>query len=105
VQEQAGIFAKAAAALRGNSDKLVPTDGNFPYSLRTTRPRWIKKTSSNEGTLNDPKLGEKVQKYKSGAPIIIFVLGGISFNEMRCVYQVAREMNRLIYLGKILKKD
>jgi syntaxin-binding protein 1 len=84
---------------RSNKDSLVPTDGSRPFSLRTTRPRWIKK-SGGGGELESPtRVESKGSAIKSGPPIIIFVLGGMSFSEMRAAYEVSKDCNRDVIIG------
>jgi syntaxin-binding protein 1 len=78
---------------------LVATDPKFPFSLRTTRAHWVhgKKDGSTPIVADG-----KSQSTRNGPPIIIFMLGGLSFSEMRVAYEISKECNRDIYIGKCL---
>ncbi|KAI8141031.1 Sec1-like protein [Fennellomyces sp. T-0311] len=65
----------------------IPQSG---VSLRTTKPTW----SSKRGAA--PGMG---QPRSSGAKLIVFVLGSISYSEIRSAYEVAAMYNRDVYIG------
>ncbi|KAI7851749.1 Sec1-like protein [Circinella umbellata] len=69
----------------------IPQSG---VSLRTTKPTWSKKPSSIPGG----GVGGG-QSRASGAKLIVFVLGSISYSEIRSVYEVADMYNRDVYIG------
>jgi syntaxin-binding protein 1 len=76
---------------------LVATDPKFPFSLRTTRANWVhEKKEADKPIVND----DRNLITKNGPPIIIFMLGGLSFSEMRVAYEISKEWNRDIYIGK-----
>ncbi|RUS20042.1 hypothetical protein BC937DRAFT_86503 [Endogone sp. FLAS-F59071] len=56
-------------------------------SLRTTRNKWQNKTRSADG------------KGPSGARLILFVAGGITYSEIRSAYELADMYNREIFIG------
>ncbi|KAI8582924.1 hypothetical protein K450DRAFT_225491 [Umbelopsis ramanniana AG] len=64
----------------------VPATG---VSLRTTKPTWSKKTNSMGGTPRNP----------TGARLIIFVAGGMTYSEMRSAYEIADMHNRDVIIG------
>jgi syntaxin-binding protein 1 len=76
---------------------LVATDPKYPFSLRTTRPHWIhEKKEVDKPNVDD----DRNLTTKNGPPIILFMLGGLSFSEMRVAYEISKEWNRDIYIGK-----
>ena len=82
---------------KSDKDNLTPTDPKIPFSLRTTRTTWIKDTKQAKPTSTaDPKSVNS----KNGPPVIVFMLGGLSFSEMRVAYEVSKEWNRDIFIGK-----
>ncbi|KAI9491623.1 Sec1-like protein [Zychaea mexicana] len=65
----------------------IPQSG---VSLRTTKPTWSKKPTSVPGG---------GQSRSSGAKLIVFVLGSLSYSEIRSAYEVAAMYNRDVYIG------
>ncbi|OZJ04359.1 hypothetical protein BZG36_03209 [Bifiguratus adelaidae] len=57
----------------------------IPVSLRSTKPKWGQKAGAS-----GPRMGAKV---------IVFVIGGMSFSEIRSVYEIANAQNRDVYIG------
>ena len=93
LKKPTAFFSKA------EKDVLVATDPQFPFSLRTTRSRWtVTPTQASGGAASTEP---KVQSYKTGSPVIIFMLGGLSFSEMRCTYEAAKEWNRDVFIGNL----
>ncbi|CAO3662477.1 unnamed protein product [Umbelopsis vinacea] len=69
------------------SGSTVPATG---VSLRTTKPTWSnKKTNSMGGTPRNP----------TGAKLIIFVAGGMTYSEIRSAYEIADMHNREVIIG------
>ncbi|CAO3670948.1 unnamed protein product [Rhizopus stolonifer] len=64
----------------------IPTQG---VSLRTTKPTWSKKTNSIQGP----------SRSSGGAPLIVFILGGATYSEIRSVYELAETHQRDIFIG------
>ncbi|ORX62335.1 Sec1-like protein [Hesseltinella vesiculosa] len=56
-------------------------------SLRTTRPTYRAKSGSGDG------------KRSSGSKLIVFVIGGMTYSEIRSTYEMADLYNRDIYIG------
>jgi syntaxin-binding protein 1 len=54
------------------------------------QPRWADKK---------PKKGKEEKKAPSGPRIIIFVLGGVSYSEVRATYELSNKLNRQITIG------
>ncbi|KAJ3039950.1 vacuolar sorting protein VPS33/slp1 [Rhizophlyctis rosea] len=109
---EVGGLAPAPAAIRQTTARaaanaLQPPDPNYPNSLRTTRPSWA--TKRPVGKKEDDAAGgsgEKEKKEeasgdlrKNGPRIILFVLGGVTFSEMRSAYEVMRETGREVIIG------
>ncbi|KAI9313586.1 Sec1-like protein [Dichotomocladium elegans] len=66
----------------------IPASG---VSLRTTKPTtWSKK--QNAAAPGQPR-------QSSGAKLIVFVLGSITYSEIRAAYEIAEAYNRDIYIG------
>lgn len=81
---------------KGDKDTLVATDPKFPFSLRTTRAQWV---HEKKEAITPIVTDGKGQSTKSGPPIIVFMLGGLSFSEMRVAYEITKEWNRDVYIG------
>ncbi|KAJ3137919.1 vacuolar sorting protein VPS33/slp1 [Physocladia obscura] len=81
----------------------LPNAGNT-YSLRTTRASWATKpklANLNDGTpvtLNSAQDSENDLR-KNGPRIIVFVMGGITFSEIRATYEIIKEYKRDVILG------
>ncbi|ORZ12622.1 Sec1-like protein [Absidia repens] len=58
-------------------------------SLRTTKPTWKNKTTN----------GVSGQRTSNGAKLIIFVVGGMTYSEIRSAYEVGDLHNRDIFIG------
>ncbi|CAO3658545.1 unnamed protein product [Umbelopsis ramanniana] len=65
----------------------VPATG---VSLRTTKPTWSKKTNSMGGTPT---------RNPTGAKLIIFVAGGMTYSEIRSAYEIGDMHNRDVIIG------
>ncbi|KAM3583138.1 syntaxin binding protein 1 [Umbelopsis sp. WA50703] len=64
----------------------VPASG---VSLRSTKPTWSNKKNSVGGSFRTP----------TGARLIIFVAGGMTYSEMRSAYEIADIHNREVIIG------
>ncbi|KAI8066984.1 Sec1-like protein [Gilbertella persicaria] len=64
----------------------IPTSG---VSLRTTKPTWAKRTNSTSG----------MPRTTTGAKLIVFVIGGATYSEIRSAYEIGQTYNRDIILG------
>jgi Sec1 family len=82
---------------RFTSNGIVPPDSNYPHSLRTTRASWVGRARV-KGKNDEPEK-DKIDLRVNGSRIILFCLGGITYSEMRTVYEASRESQREIYLG------
>ena len=80
-----------------------------PFSLRTTRPSWALKSNKVGGVDNfgnsfgaggTSGIGESDDLRKNGPRIILFVMGGLTFSEIRSAYELIRDTKRDILIGK-----
>ncbi len=89
-----------------SSAAVVVPDPYHPYSLRTTRAKWsnAKKDNENDNTalLKDSSLPNSVEYRKNGQTIVLFVLGGMTYSEIRSCYEVMNDYKRDIIIGKYL---
>eukprot|EP00842_Homolaphlyctis_polyrhiza_P005104 jgi/Hompol1/5595/HPOL_004565-RA len=118
--EQIGILNDIVPKMfRFTSNGLVAPDPNYPHSLRTTRTSWVNrkpgvKTSgtksggaNSSGTTGANSSGagaghdspEKGDLRRNGPRVILFVLGGLTYSEMRSVYEITRDTQREVYIG------
>ncbi|SAL99662.1 hypothetical protein [Absidia glauca] len=58
-------------------------------SLRTTKPTWKNKTPN----------GASAQRTSHGSKLIVFVIGGMTYSEIRSAYEIGDMYNRDIYMG------
>ncbi|KAG1499673.1 hypothetical protein G6F48_006908 [Rhizopus delemar] len=70
----------------GNAPSVIPASG---VSLRTTKPTWAKKSNSIHGS----------SRSTNGAKLIVFIIGGATYSEIRSVYEVAQAHQRDIFIG------
>jgi syntaxin-binding protein 1 len=82
------------------SNGLVPPDPNYPQSLRTTRASWSGRGRTQKNKNEEGK--EKLDLRVNGSRIILFSLGGLTYSEIRSVYEVARDTQREIFIGIFL---
>ncbi|KAI7903180.1 Sec1-like protein [Cokeromyces recurvatus] len=59
-------------------------------SLRTTKPTWSRKSNS---TISNSS------RVSTGAKLIIFVIGGATYSEIRSAYEIAETYNRDVFIG------
>jgi syntaxin-binding protein 1 len=100
-------FSALTEYLTSDNGLLVAT-GNNPYSLRTMGSSWAvgaKKTGEQDNfkenqaeTTNQESINLREYR-KNGARVIVFIIGGMTFSEMRSSYEVMRERNREIIIG------
>lgn len=79
------------------STGLVPPDPNYPHSLRTTRASWAGKGRDKKQKAEEKS--DQVDLRVNGSRIILFSLGGLTYSELRSVYEVSRDSQREIYIG------
>lgn len=99
--EELGITANTLKMFRFTSNGLVPPDSNYPHSLRTTRASWTGRARTQKDK-DDEKDKGKLDLRVNGSRIILFQLGGLTYSEVRSVYEASRDSQREIYLGKFL---
>ncbi|KAJ3216032.1 vacuolar sorting protein VPS33/slp1 [Dinochytrium kinnereticum] len=95
--------AKSHSRAASNPLQPLPNAGN-PYSLRTTRPSWATKAKSTFSSGNDSSsvkmaTAEEEEYRRNGPRIILFMLGGATFSEIRACYEVMKESKRDILIG------
>ncbi|KAF7726559.1 DEAH (Asp-Glu-Ala-His) box polypeptide 34 [Apophysomyces ossiformis] len=73
-------------SVEDTSSSSIPASG---ISLRTTKPTWNVKGGN----------ATNQSRTSSGAKLIVFVLGGATYSEIRSVYEVAQMHNRQVYIG------
>ena len=80
---------------------LLTATGDNPYSLRTLRATWTapksKKKEDKPGSDAESSLLGEYRK--NGARVIVFVIGGISYSEMRSVYEIMKDSHREVVIG------
>ncbi|KAI8802520.1 Sec1-like protein [Cladochytrium replicatum] len=88
------------------TNKLI---GGGATSLRTTRPTWAPKKgtknhndgnhddSEKESSAKDASSSEDLRK--NGPRVIVFMLGGITFSEIRVVYEMIKKHSREVIIG------
>ncbi|KAI9189265.1 syntaxin binding protein 1 [Blastocladiella emersonii ATCC 22665] len=64
-------------------------------SLRSTKPSWQQKKSGGAGAGGDAAAAGPPK----GGRLIVFVLGGMTYSEIRSVYEVAAAMNKEVIIG------
>jgi hypothetical protein len=105
----------AAKPTRTVNNALIPLpNAGNQFSLRTTRPSWAVKlkatgSGSGGGLLDGSGSGaggnagqtEAEDLRKNGPRVFVFVLGGLTFSEIRSAYDVSKESQREVLLGKL----
>ncbi|KAJ3341868.1 vacuolar sorting protein VPS33/slp1, partial [Gonapodya sp. JEL0774] len=120
-----GKAIKAASALTGVQATTVvqqlaskagslPTDGSPVKTLRSTRPTWAKKTphtlrdeaasgisggGGGGGSGSGGKKDDDDELRRNGGRIVVFVLGGMTFAELRSAYEIQKEFRREVVIG------
>ncbi|KXS09655.1 Sec1-like protein [Gonapodya prolifera JEL478] len=118
-----GKAIKAASALTGiqptsvvqqlaNKAGTLPSDGSPIKTLRSTRPTWAKKTpqtlrdeaasgmsSGGGGGSGAGKKDDDDELRRNGGRVIVFVLGGMTFSELRSAYEIQKEYRREVVIG------
>ncbi|KAJ3101990.1 vacuolar sorting protein VPS33/slp1 [Phlyctochytrium planicorne] len=104
--EEIGAGKNAAAAKshsRSASNPLTPQpNAANAYSLRTTRPSWAAKPKaamSKDGG-NARVINAEEEEYRRNGPrVILFMIGGITFSEIRATFEVMKDYKRDIIIG------
>ncbi|KAI8338123.1 Sec1-like protein [Chlamydoabsidia padenii] len=78
-----------SAAGSANGPPSSNTSQLSGVSLRTTKPTWKTRTAN----------GSSAQRSSHGSKLIVFVIGGLTYSEIRSAYQVGDLYNRDIYIG------
>lgn len=97
------IFTKGPTT---NPFTPLPNAAN-QYSLRTTRPSWSRPNSAIKSGMNvgaSSPLGGTMKEdeedlRKNGARIVVFVMGGMTFSEVRATYELIKEQKRDVLFG------
>ncbi|KAI8614150.1 Sec1-like protein [Chytriomyces sp. MP71] len=109
-ENNSATAARSAPAKRTVSNALqpLPNAGN-PYSLRTTRASWATKPKITDnlgvgsgpggagGSKGAPEDAEDLRK--NGARIVVFIMGGATFSEIRSCYEIMKEFRRDVIIG------
>eukprot|EP00128_Syssomonas_multiformis_P012628 Colp12_sorted_trinity150504_noHs@1022 len=77
-----------------DASKSAADSGPAVASART-RPGWANKNKDKTGAKETGKATES----RNGPPLFVFVLGGLTYSEMRVAYEVGKAKNRDIYIG------
>ncbi|KAI9013445.1 Sec1-like protein [Hyaloraphidium curvatum] len=109
-----GSAAAAAAAKPGvppNRIASLDPDRGKIVSLRTTKPTWATKTPqtlaaqlAREAETNPLKraadeMGAEEDLRRNGGRVVVFVLGGLTYSELRSAYEVMKKDRRDVVLG------
>ncbi|KAL2915942.1 syntaxin binding protein 1 [Polyrhizophydium stewartii] len=114
--DQLGIVSEAPRMFRFTSNGLTAPDPNYPHSLRTTRASWVNRKPAKGGSGGGIGGGggsggggkgdssgagdkEKADLRRNGPRVIVFVLGGLTYSEIRSAYEVTRDAQREVLLG------
>lgn len=79
-------YVKDAPHSTRNSNASTSSQG-APASLRSSRPQWAERAKTR--TVKEPK-----------QRLVVFQLGGMTYSEIRSVYQVASASNRDVFIGE-----
>lgn len=93
--------------LPGNSlSDMIKGGGSAPI-LRSTKPSWATKKTSGAasgsgvgGASSATSMSAAAAPKMYGDKIIVFVLGGISYSEIRSAYELMKSVNREVIIGK-----
>ncbi|KAJ3027855.1 UNVERIFIED_CONTAM: vacuolar sorting protein VPS33/slp1 [Siphonaria sp. JEL0065] len=100
-QAKASSIQKAFKSTN-NALQPLPNAGNA-YSLRTTRASWATKPKIASGDASNPGTAaitaDAEDLRKNGPRTIVFVMGGITYSEIRASYEVIKEYKRDVILG------
>ncbi|GAA5812262.1 hypothetical protein MFLAVUS_005712 [Mucor flavus] len=86
-------FTRQSDMEPGEDHGNVPGQGGIPasgVSLRTTKPTWSKRANSITGGVRAPT---------HGAKLIVFVIGGTAYSEIRSAYEIGDAYNRDVFIG------
>ncbi|KAI3636808.1 hypothetical protein MIR68_005075 [Amoeboaphelidium protococcarum] len=108
----------AAAATGGTNNHLSPHSSGPQHqssqmsvgstqatSLRTTKPSWHKKSPSIDASATggsvptSPQQQQAVDDKQKGGRIILFIVGGVTYSEIRAIYQISNLIKREIFIG------
>jgi syntaxin-binding protein 1 len=98
----------------GRSVKLASADPDHHkvVSLRTTKPTWAKKTpellaqmqaqAMDTDPLRKAQGDAEEDLRRNGGRVVVFVLGGMTFSELRSAYEVMKKDRRDVVLGGLI---
>jgi syntaxin-binding protein 1 len=78
---------------------LMAPDPAYPNSLRTTRATWANSRPAKAATTGETTKKENLDLRRNGPRVILFCLGGITYSEIRSVYELTRDEQREVFLG------
>ena len=107
IRDPVGGTAKASSPTKtgGSAGNLVGVpDSAHPYSLRTTRAKWANKkkeeNKENGVVATEDSLVNSVEYRRNGPTVLVFVLGGMTYSEMRSAYEVMNQYKRDVIIGE-----
>lgn len=103
------LQATGMGAMVGNASGLVtsaiggahssPTPARpQPSSLRSAKPTWHQKGRPGGGS-GGGSSGSVTGVHSTRQRVIVFVAGGITYSEVRSVYELSNKLNRDVYIG------
>lgn len=98
-------------ALKNASSASTGASSVPASSLRSTKPSWHtrKGASDANNTLGSATIADKnsvsADEKRRNGRIVIFVVGGMTFSEMRCAYDVGNAMKKEIFIGRIIQNS
>ncbi|KAJ3085035.1 vacuolar sorting protein VPS33/slp1 [Quaeritorhiza haematococci] len=84
-----------------NGDAQLTRGPGTVIPFKSFKPKWAQRRPAGEGVTatDNSKDGESVDWRKNGCRLVIFVVGGLSFAEIRAAYEISKELKREIFIG------